>query len=119
MTSPRPRAILRSMYASPTADFGRPAQLRVTPARLYVFAALLCGAGGLALGQPAGVRWALLVFGAVFLNAAFQAALDPPASTPGLQCRARGNSMPLRLDLRRVVAESCGRTRRCGRRVGS
>jgi hypothetical protein len=115
----RPRAILRCMHASPTADLGRPAELRLTLARLYVFAALLCGAGGLALGQPAGVRWALLVFGAAFLCAALQAALAPPASTPGPQSRPRGNSVPRRLDLRRAVAESRGRTRRCGRRVGS
>jgi hypothetical protein len=106
------------MYASPTADLGRPAKLRLTPARLYVFAALICGAAGLAPGQPAGVRWALLVFGAAFLSATLQAALDPPASTPGSQSRARGNSVPRRLDLRRAVAESRGRTRRCGRRAG-
>jgi hypothetical protein len=108
-----------SMHASPTADLGRPAKLRLTPVRLYVFAALLCGAGGLASGQPTGVRWALLVFGAAFLSAALQAALDPPASTPGPQSRAQGNSMPRRLDLRRAVAEGRGRTPRCGRRVGS
>jgi hypothetical protein len=100
------------MYASSTADLGRPAKLRLTPARLYGFAALLCGAGGLALGQPAGVRWALLVFGAVFLSAALQAALDPPDSTPGPQSPARRNSMPRRFDLRRAVPESRGRTRR-------
>ena len=71
------------MYASPTADSGRPAELRLTPARLCVFAALLCGAGGLAVGQPAAVKWALLVFGAAFLSAALQAALDPPGFDAG------------------------------------
>jgi hypothetical protein len=37
----------------------------------------------------------------------------------GLQSRARANSTPRRLDFRRAVAESRGRTRRCRRRVGS
>jgi hypothetical protein len=49
---------------------------------LYVFAALLCGTGGLMPGQSAGIRWTLLVFGAAFLSAAIRAALDRPASTP-------------------------------------
>jgi hypothetical protein len=57
------------MYAPPTADSGRPAKLRLTPTRLYVFAALLCGAVGLLPGQSAGIRWTLLVFGAAFLSA--------------------------------------------------
>jgi hypothetical protein len=71
-----------SMYASPTADLGRPAKLRLTLTHLYVLAALLGGAAGLLPGQSAGIRWGLLVLGAAFVSAALRAALDRPASTP-------------------------------------
>ena len=75
-------AILRSMYVTSSAETGRPAKLRLTLARLYFSAAVLCVACALlATGQPIGIRWALVVFGSAIFSAAIEATRAPHGST--------------------------------------